>query len=45
MMMHLIAKKQVMGKFPIHDGLRFVGWVATGVMGVAAVAMIVGMVW
>jgi NRAMP (natural resistance-associated macrophage protein)-like metal ion transporter len=45
MMMHMIAKKRVMGKFPIHDGLRLVGWVATGVMGVAAVAMIVGMVW
>jgi Mn2+/Fe2+ NRAMP family transporter len=45
MMMHMIAKNGVMGRFPIHDGLRLVGWVATGVMGVAAVAMIVGMVW
>jgi hypothetical protein len=28
-----------MGKFPVHDGLCLVGWVATVVMAAAAIAM------
>jgi hypothetical protein len=36
-MMHMTPK--IMGRFPVHDGLRFVGWIATGVMAAAAIAM------
>jgi hypothetical protein len=28
-----------MGKFPVHDGLRLIGWMATVVMATAAIAM------
>ena len=38
-MMHMTANAKVMGKFPIHDGLRLVGWMATAVMAAAAIAM------
>ena len=40
-MMHMTANPKVMGEFPVNDGLRLVGWISTGVMTVAAVAMIV----
>jgi NRAMP (natural resistance-associated macrophage protein)-like metal ion transporter len=43
MMMHMTANPRVMGKFPVVDGLRIVGWCATAVMAVAVVAMVVGM--
>jgi Mn2+/Fe2+ NRAMP family transporter len=36
-MMHMTANPKVMGKFPVQDGLQWIGWVATAVM--AAVAM------
>ena len=38
-MMHMTANPKVMGKFPVHDGLRLVGWIATAVMAAAAIAM------
>jgi Mn2+/Fe2+ NRAMP family transporter len=38
-MMHMTANPKVMGKFPVHDGLRLVGWTATAVMAAAAIAM------
>jgi len=38
-MMHMTANAKVMGKFPVHDGLRLVGWMATAVMAAAAIAM------
>ena len=38
-MMHMTANPKIMGKFPIHDGLRLIGWMATAVMAVAAIAM------
>ena len=40
-MMHMTSNPKVMGKFPVNDGLRLVGWLSTAVMGVAAVAMTV----
>jgi NRAMP (natural resistance-associated macrophage protein)-like metal ion transporter len=40
MMMHMTANRRMMGKFPVSDGLRAVGWCATAVMTVAVVAMI-----
>jgi NRAMP (natural resistance-associated macrophage protein)-like metal ion transporter len=38
-MMHMTANPKVMGKFPVHDGLRLIGWMATVVMAAAAIAM------
>jgi NRAMP (natural resistance-associated macrophage protein)-like metal ion transporter len=38
-MMHMTANPKVMGKFPVSDGLRSVGWIATAVMSAAALAM------
>jgi Mn2+/Fe2+ NRAMP family transporter len=38
-MMHMTANAKVMGKFPVHDGLRWIGWMATAVMAAAAIAM------
>jgi NRAMP (natural resistance-associated macrophage protein)-like metal ion transporter len=38
-MMHMTANPKVMGKFPVHDGLRLIGWMATVVMATAAIAM------
>jgi NRAMP (natural resistance-associated macrophage protein)-like metal ion transporter len=38
-MMHMTANPKLMGKFPVHDGLRLVGWMATAVMAAAAIAM------
>ena len=43
-MMHMTANPKIMGKFPVHDGLRLVGWISTAVMAAAATAMIVTMV-
>jgi Mn2+/Fe2+ NRAMP family transporter len=40
-MMHMTANPKVMGKFPVHDGLRLIGWMATAVMAAAAIAMVV----
>jgi Mn2+/Fe2+ NRAMP family transporter len=40
-MMHMTSNPKVMGKFPVNDGLRLVGWLSTAVMGVAAVVMTV----
>jgi NRAMP (natural resistance-associated macrophage protein)-like metal ion transporter len=39
MIMHLASHKPAMGDFEIHWGLKTVGWVATGVMAVAAAGM------
>jgi NRAMP (natural resistance-associated macrophage protein)-like metal ion transporter len=44
MMMHMTGNRKMMGQFRIHDGLRMLGWCATGVMAVAVVAMLAGMV-
>jgi NRAMP (natural resistance-associated macrophage protein)-like metal ion transporter len=38
-MMHITANPKIMGRFPIHDGLRLIGWMATAVMAAAAAAM------
>ena len=38
-MMHMSANPKMMGKFPVHDSLRLVGWMATAVMATAAIAM------
>ena len=43
MMMHMTANRKMMGKFPVSDGLRAVGWCATAVMAVAVAGMFVGM--
>jgi hypothetical protein len=40
----MTANPKIMGKFPVHDGLRFVGWISTGVMAAAAIAMGISMV-
>jgi NRAMP (natural resistance-associated macrophage protein)-like metal ion transporter len=45
MMMHMTANKRVMGDFPVSDGLRIVGWCATGVMALAVAGMVAGMGW
>jgi NRAMP (natural resistance-associated macrophage protein)-like metal ion transporter len=42
-MMHMTGNPKIMGKFPVHDGLRFAGWVATGVMAAAAAGMLIAM--
>ena len=39
MIMLLASRKAAMGEFKIHTALKTVGWVATAVMGVAAVGM------
>src|SRR5262249_7178278 len=45
-MMHMTANGKVMGKFPVHGGLRWIGWMATAVMAGAAIAMgVTGIVW
>jgi NRAMP (natural resistance-associated macrophage protein)-like metal ion transporter len=38
-MMHMIHNPAIMGGFPVSDGLRLVGWIATAVMAVAALIM------
>jgi NRAMP (natural resistance-associated macrophage protein)-like metal ion transporter len=37
--MHMTANPKIMGGFPVHDGLRLVGWISTAVMAIAAIAM------
>src|SRR5262249_57224193 len=37
-MMHMTANPKVMGKFPVHDGLRLIGWMATAVMAAGSIA-------
>ena len=44
-MMHMTGNPKIMGRFSIHDGLRWIGWIATAVMGVAAVAMGVSIIF
>jgi NRAMP (natural resistance-associated macrophage protein)-like metal ion transporter len=39
MMMHLSSHKAAMGDFKLHRGLKIVGWLATAVMGAAAVGL------
>jgi Mn2+/Fe2+ NRAMP family transporter len=39
MIMHLASRRAVMGRFTITRGLKLVGWIATAVMGAAAVGM------
>ena len=43
-LMHMTANPRIMGDFPVHGGLRFVGWISTGAMAVAAIAMSITMV-
>jgi NRAMP (natural resistance-associated macrophage protein)-like metal ion transporter len=38
-MMHMTGNPKIMGKFPIHDGLRWIGWMATAVMALAVIVM------
>src|SRR5499433_1517646 len=42
--MHMTGNSKIMGSFRIHDGLRFIGWVATAVMA-AAIIMLVATVF
>jgi Mn2+/Fe2+ NRAMP family transporter len=44
-MMDMTGNSKIMGKFHVHDGLRFMGWVATAVMAAAAVMMCVTMIF
>jgi Natural resistance-associated macrophage protein-like len=37
-MMDMTSNPKIMGRFRIHDGLRFMGWITTAVMAVAAYA-------
>jgi NRAMP (natural resistance-associated macrophage protein)-like metal ion transporter len=39
LIMHLSSHKAALGEFKLHTGLKTVGWLATGVMAAAAVAM------
>jgi Mn2+/Fe2+ NRAMP family transporter len=39
--MYIACSRTVMGDFTISRGLRVFGWLATGVMGLAAAGMIV----
>jgi Mn2+/Fe2+ NRAMP family transporter len=43
-MMHMTHNPRIMGEFPVSDGLRLVGWIATAVMGLAALIMAVTMI-
>jgi NRAMP (natural resistance-associated macrophage protein)-like metal ion transporter len=43
-MMHMTHNPAIMGEFPVSDGLRLVGWIATAVMAVAALIMAVMMI-
>jgi Mn2+/Fe2+ NRAMP family transporter len=40
-MMHMTDNAKIMGKYPVHDGLRLVGWLSTVIMAVAAGAMMI----
>ena len=42
--MHMTGNPNVMGKFPVSDGLRLVGWISTAVMAAAALIMAVTLV-
>ena len=42
MMMRLATNRAVMGEFTLPKGLKLLGWLATGAMAAAAVAMVVG---
>jgi NRAMP (natural resistance-associated macrophage protein)-like metal ion transporter len=39
LMMHLASRKDVMGEFRLHPGLKIMGWLATGAMALAAVGL------
>jgi Mn2+/Fe2+ NRAMP family transporter len=39
-LMHMTANPKVMGRFPVHDGLRMVGWLSTAAMAFAALGML-----
>ncbi len=39
LMMHLSSRQAVMGDFQMHIGLKIVGWLATTVMGMAALGL------
>jgi Mn2+/Fe2+ NRAMP family transporter len=39
-MMKMAARPDIMGKFVIEGALQRLGWIATGIMALAAVAMI-----
>ena len=39
LMMHLSSRKDVMGEFRLHPGLKFMGWLATGAMTLAAIGL------
>jgi NRAMP (natural resistance-associated macrophage protein)-like metal ion transporter len=39
-LMHMTANPKVMGRFPVHDGLRMVGWLSTVAMAFAAVELL-----
>jgi NRAMP (natural resistance-associated macrophage protein)-like metal ion transporter len=41
MIMLLTSNSKIMGKFAVAGALRFVGWLATSVMGVAAIGLII----
>jgi hypothetical protein len=41
-MMLMTAQPRIMGKFPIADGLRWMGWASTLAMAVCVAGMVVG---
>jgi hypothetical protein len=41
MIMLLTSNSKIMGKFAVAGALRFVGWLATSVMGIAAIGLII----
>jgi Mn2+/Fe2+ NRAMP family transporter len=44
-MMHMTGNPKIMGKFSIHHGLRWIGWMATVVMALAVIVMGVTMIF
>ncbi|WP_234730455.1 NRAMP family divalent metal transporter [Acidocella facilis] len=40
LMMHLSSRREVMGDFQLHAGLKIVGWLATVVMAIAAIGLV-----
>ena len=44
-MMMMSANRKVMGEFVVRGPLRYIGWLATGVMGLTAVGTIVTSIW
>jgi NRAMP (natural resistance-associated macrophage protein)-like metal ion transporter len=44
-MMDMTGNPKIMGTFPVHDGLRLMGWLATAIMAAAALIMCVTLIF